>query len=60
MNIKEVLTGKENDKLFLLGNEAAVRGAIEAGVAVASLDGYTSNRAMTQIPVTAAWPRRHP
>jgi indolepyruvate ferredoxin oxidoreductase alpha subunit len=36
MNIKEVLTGKENDKLFLLGNEAAVRGAIEAGVAVAS------------------------
>ena len=36
MNIKEVLTGKENDKLFLLGNEAAVRGAFEAGVAVAS------------------------
>ena len=36
MNIKEVLTGKENDKMFLLGNEAAVRGALEAGVAVAS------------------------
>ncbi len=36
MNIKEILTGKEKDKLFLLGNEAAVRGALEAGVSVAS------------------------
>ncbi|KAF5083942.1 hypothetical protein DSECCO2_83030 [anaerobic digester metagenome] len=36
MKIKEVLTGEENDKLFLLGNDAAVRGALEAGVAVAS------------------------
>ncbi|PKL72195.1 MAG: indolepyruvate ferredoxin oxidoreductase subunit alpha, partial [Methanobacteriales archaeon HGW-Methanobacteriales-2] len=36
MNIKEILTGKEKDKLFLMGNEAAVRGALEAGVAVAS------------------------
>ena len=36
MNIKEILTRKEKDKLFLMGNEAAVRGALEAGVAVAS------------------------
>lgn len=36
MNIKDILTGKKNDKLFLLGNEAAVRGALEAGVSIAS------------------------
>jgi len=36
MNIKEILTGQKKDKLFLMGNEAAVRGALEAGVAVAS------------------------
>lgn len=36
MNIKEILTGQEHDKLFLLGNEAAVRGALESGVAVAT------------------------
>jgi indolepyruvate ferredoxin oxidoreductase alpha subunit len=36
MNIKEILTGQKMDKLFLMGNEAAVRGALEAGVAVAS------------------------
>jgi len=36
MNIKEVLTAEENQKLFLLGNEAAVRGALEAGVGLAS------------------------
>lgn len=36
MNLNDILTGKENDKLFLLGNEAAVRGAIEAGVKVAA------------------------
>lgn len=36
MNIKEILTRKEKDKLFLMGNEAAVRGALEAGVSVAS------------------------
>ena len=36
MNITKVLTGKEGEKLFLLGNEAAVRGTIEAGVSVAS------------------------
>ncbi|MGA2675463.1 MAG: indolepyruvate ferredoxin oxidoreductase subunit alpha [Methanobacterium sp.] len=36
MNIKEVLTAQENEELFLLGNEAAVRGALEAGVSVAS------------------------
>lgn len=36
MNIKEILTAQKGEKLFLLGNEAAVRGAIEAGVSVAS------------------------
>lgn len=36
MNIKEILTGQEHDKLFLLGNEAAVRGALESGVSVAT------------------------
>ena len=36
MNIKEVLTAHENEELFLLGNEAAVRGALESGVSVAS------------------------
>lgn len=36
MNIKEILTAPEADKLFLLGNEAAVRGALESGVSLAS------------------------
>lgn len=36
MNIKDILTGKEKETLFLLGNEAAVRGAFEAGVGLAS------------------------
>ena len=36
MNIKDVLTGRKGEVLFLLGNEAAVRGALEAGVTVAS------------------------
>lgn len=36
MNIKKISQGKDNEKLFLLGNEAAVRGAIESGVAVAA------------------------
>lgn len=36
MNIKKISHGKDNEKLFLLGNEAAVRGAIESGVAVAA------------------------
>jgi indolepyruvate ferredoxin oxidoreductase alpha subunit len=36
MNIKEVLTADENEQLFLLGNEATVRGALEAGVGLAS------------------------
>ncbi|HEC92060.1 MAG TPA: indolepyruvate ferredoxin oxidoreductase subunit alpha, partial [Candidatus Atribacteria bacterium] len=36
MKIKEILTKKEGGKLFLLGNEAAVRGALESGVSVAS------------------------
>jgi len=36
MNIKDILTAPEDEKLFLLGNEAAVRGALESGVALAS------------------------
>jgi len=36
MNTKEILTGQKQDKLFLLGNEAAVRGALESGVSVAT------------------------
>lgn len=36
MNLKELITGKRGDKQFLLGNEAAVRGAIEAGLNVAA------------------------
>ena len=36
MNIKEILTSDENVQLFLLGNEATVRGALEAGVGLAS------------------------
>jgi len=36
LKIKEILTKKEGEKLFLLGNEAAVRGALEGGVSVAS------------------------
>ena len=36
MKISEILTGKEGEKLFLLGNEAAVRGALEGGVGIAS------------------------
>lgn len=36
MRIEEILEGKRGEKLFLLGNEAAVRGALEAGVSFAS------------------------
>ena len=36
MNLKELLTGKSGEKQFLLGNEAAVRGVIEAGISVAA------------------------
>jgi len=36
MNLKQVLKAKKGEKLFLLGNEAAVRGAIESGVSVAA------------------------
>lgn len=36
MDIKEVLTANEDENLFLLGNEACVRGALEAGVGLAS------------------------
>lgn len=36
MKVGEILTGKEGGKLFLLGNEAAVRGALEGGVSVVS------------------------
>ena len=36
MDLKQLIKGKSGEKLFLLGNEAAVRGAIEAGVSIAS------------------------
>ena len=36
MNIQEVLKAKENEQLFLLGNEATVRGALESGVGIAA------------------------
>lgn len=36
MNLSELVTGKEGEKQFLLGNEAAVRGVIEAGLSVAA------------------------
>ena len=36
MKVEEILEKKKNEKLFLLGNEAAVRGALEAGVSFAS------------------------
>lgn len=36
MIVKEILNGKEGGKLFLLGKEAAVRGALEGGVSVVS------------------------
>ncbi len=36
MKLKKISKGKDKEKLFLLGNEAAVRGAIESGVSVAS------------------------
>ena len=36
MNVREIITGKEGGKLFLLGNEAAVRGALESGVSLVS------------------------
>lgn len=36
MDIKEILKASENENLFMLGNEATVRGAIEAGVGLAS------------------------
>ena len=38
MNIKNISQGKDKEKLFLLGNEAAVRGALESGVSIASWD----------------------
>ena len=36
MNLKELVTGESGDKQFLLGNEAAVRGVIEAGISIAA------------------------
>ena len=36
MNLNQLVTGVAGEKQFLLGNEAAVRGAIEAGVSVAA------------------------
>lgn len=36
MNLKQLIDAKKGEKLFLLGNEAAVRGALESGVAITS------------------------
>lgn len=36
MNLNELVTGGSGEKQFLLGNEAAVRGLIEAGVSIAA------------------------
>ncbi|MDR0911787.1 MAG: indolepyruvate ferredoxin oxidoreductase subunit alpha [Methanobrevibacter sp.] len=36
MGLNELINGKKGEKLFLLGNEAAVRGAIESKVSIAS------------------------
>ena len=36
MNLKELVTGEPGEKQFLLGNEAAVRGVIEAGISIAA------------------------
>lgn len=36
MELEDILNARRGDKLFLLGNEAAVRAAIESGVGVAS------------------------
>ena len=36
MKIEDILEKKKNEKLFLLGNEAAVRGALEAGITFTS------------------------
>jgi indolepyruvate ferredoxin oxidoreductase alpha subunit len=36
LKVKEILTEKEGEKLFLLGNEAAVREALEGGVSIVS------------------------
>ena len=36
MKVEDILEKKKDEKLFLLGNEAAVRGALEAGVSFAS------------------------
>jgi indolepyruvate ferredoxin oxidoreductase alpha subunit len=31
LKVKEILAEKKGEKLFLLGNEAAIRGALEVG-----------------------------
>ncbi|MCL2687218.1 MAG: indolepyruvate ferredoxin oxidoreductase subunit alpha [Methanobrevibacter sp.] len=36
MDLNQLVKGKDGDKEFLLGNEATVRGAIEAGVSIAA------------------------
>ncbi len=36
MNLNELVTGASGEKQFLLGNEAAVRGLVEAGVSIAA------------------------
>jgi len=35
--MEEILTGKEGERHFLMGNEAIVRGALEAGVDIVAL-----------------------
>ena len=36
MNLNDIIAGKSGEKLFMLGNEAAVRAAIESGISVAA------------------------
>ena len=36
MKLQDIYEKKEGEKLFLLGNEAAVRGALEAGISFTS------------------------
>ena len=48
MNLKELVTGVNGDKHFLLGNEAAVRGVIEAG------EFSTNEKVAMEVAATAA------
>jgi indolepyruvate ferredoxin oxidoreductase alpha subunit len=55
MNLQDILNGKENDLLFLLGNEAAVRGAVEAGVGVAATYPGTPSSEIGDVLHRLAW-----